>query len=380
MQLVCIPESFSPSLSSARLEVIVANAAKAVFPDVTVKGLQTEMGVGNVLESFRAAMGGQYVVMPVMGLCGVPVSARYLSAGDTAVVAATEAAGMQLRQPGFGALNTTSYGVGELIGHALSAGHKHVIVSLTGIATADAGCGIAAALGVRFINRQGQPFLPMGATLTAIDKIAPNHFFLRPHAHTITVLADTTDSLNNPQALLNAIGMEPGVEPQHLTRLTDGLRHLAETVRRQGGEKLMGIVGGLAGGAAAAGMRGMLRVEINTDGPAALIGTAARDHTLAEADMIVAVLPEVTEATLAEGGALDLPLKPTSEDASRPVVLFTRRLPTAEVTEALYAAGVTAIYPLLFTEPTEQTVFREDDALKVVLDNTFRLLKEMRRA
>ena len=359
MQLAAITENLSPSLSADRLKLLINQSVKDVFPDATIKDLDGGKSSGNILERFRDAMGGQFVVMPVMGLCGARISARYLSAGDTAVVSAAEAAGVQLRQPGFGALNTTSFGVGELIGHALSAGHKHILVSLAGMVSADAGCGIAAALGVRFINQQGQPFLPVGGNLAAIDKIAPNQFFLRPHAQTITVLAESADTLNSPQTLLNEIAKEPGVEAPHLKALAEGFKHLANTIRRQGGEKILGFAGGLTGGGALAGLRGMIRAEVKVAEP-----------RLTDVDYLVAVLPEVTEETLKEGALLGSLLQ---EEHSARVILLTKELKVCA--KNLYSLGITSIFPLNFTVLNEKTPLREDEVVSFALENAMRLLK-----
>ncbi|MFR6028136.1 MAG: glycerate kinase [Sutterella wadsworthensis] len=57
------------------------------------------------------------------------MSARYLSAGDTAYVELAEAAGLRHRA-GFSAANTTTFGAGGLIGEALNAGHRRIVITL----------------------------------------------------------------------------------------------------------------------------------------------------------------------------------------------------------------------------------------------------------
>ena len=47
----------------------------------------------------------------------------------------------------------TTYGVGELILDAISKGFPQIIIGLGGSATNDAGCGMAAALGVKFYDQ-----------------------------------------------------------------------------------------------------------------------------------------------------------------------------------------------------------------------------------
>lgn len=65
----------------------------------------------------------------------------------------------------------TTYGVGQLLAHALDHGAKRLILGLGGSCTNDGGCGAAAALGVRFYDRQGRGFVPTGGTLADIETI-----------------------------------------------------------------------------------------------------------------------------------------------------------------------------------------------------------------
>ena len=61
--------------------------------------------------------------------------------------------------------------MGQLLAHALDHGAKRLILGLGGSCTNDGGCGAAAALGVRFYDRQGRGFVPTGGTLADIETI-----------------------------------------------------------------------------------------------------------------------------------------------------------------------------------------------------------------
>jgi glycerate kinase len=51
-------------------------------------------------------------------------------------------------------LNTTSYGTGELIRHALDQGFTDLSIAIGGSATNDGGMGCARALGIRFLDAE----------------------------------------------------------------------------------------------------------------------------------------------------------------------------------------------------------------------------------
>jgi glycerate kinase len=81
------------------------------------------------------------------------------------------AAGLPLVGDAMNPVRTTTYGVGELMRHALEHGAKRIILALGGSATNDGGCGAAAAMGTRFFDAAGEAFVPVGGTLSKIARI-----------------------------------------------------------------------------------------------------------------------------------------------------------------------------------------------------------------
>ena len=186
VNILLIPDSFKGSLSSARLCTILKAVAQEVMPDAQVTALPAADGGEGTLDMLRRAVGGAFVV-----------NARYLSAGDTAYIEMAEAAGLQHRLPGFNAANTTTFGVGQLCGEAINAGHRRLVLTMGGSCTADAGCGMAAALGARFIAPNGRPFIPTGDSLTAIRHMSLNPFFWNSGIQ-VEALCDVTNPLCGP--------------------------------------------------------------------------------------------------------------------------------------------------------------------------------------
>lgn len=89
------------------------------------------------------------------GPLGQKVKAVYGILPDkTAVIEMAEAAGLPLvpvdkRNP----METTTYGVGELISHAMDRGCRKFIVGIGGSATNDGGVGMLQALGCHFYKK-----------------------------------------------------------------------------------------------------------------------------------------------------------------------------------------------------------------------------------
>lgn len=341
VNILLIPDSFKGSLSSARLCAIMKAAAADVMPQAEVQAFPAADGGEGTLEAVRAAVGGAYVVQTVTGPCGQPVSARYLSSGDTAYVEMAQAAGMQYRLPGFSAANTTTFGVGQLIRHALDAGHRHIIVTLGGSCTNDAGCGMAAALGTRFIAPNGRPFIPTGASLSAIRAIQLNPFFFARKAVTVSALCDVTNPLFGPDGAARVFGPQKGATPEEVTVLDEGMKHLAGLFAKAKGPRLNVISGAGAAGGTGAGVVAFLNGKL-LSGTDTLLDVMHFPDAAAKADLIVTGEGRVDSQTA--GGKLISGV--ASRAGGRPVVVLTGSIAPGTDLKPLYDMGVTAVLPV----------------------------------
>lgn len=88
---------------------------------------------------------------------GREITAYYGCVGGTAVIEMAQASGLPLvmeaeRDP----RKTSTYGTGQLLMDALQRGFRDIRIAIGGSATNDGGMGMASALGVRFLDCDGQ--------------------------------------------------------------------------------------------------------------------------------------------------------------------------------------------------------------------------------
>lgn len=368
MKILLIPDSFKGSLSSARLCAIMKKAALDVMPDAQVTSIPAADGGEGTLDVIRNSIGGSFVVHSVTGPCGQPVSARYLSAGDTAYVELAEAAGLQHRLPGFSAANTTTFGAGRLIGEALNAGHRRIVITLGGSCTTDAGCGMAAALGVRFTAPNGRSFIPTGATLGAIRHIALNPFFFQSGVR-IEALCDVTNPLCGPNGSARVFGPQKGATPEMVETMEAGMAHLATIFERNKGPKIADMPCAGAAGGCGAGVVAFLNGRL-LSGSDALLDLMNFSALAADADLIVTGEGMVDDQTA--GGKL------VSAVAARangtPVVVLAGGIAEGTNLEALYEKGVTAVMPVTSRPMTlGEAMSGGADAVRLTATQLFRL-------
>ena len=173
MRVLVAMDSFKGSLTSLE----AGNAAKegilAVYPNADITVCPLADGGEGTVDALGAT--GEFCDVTVTGPLGEPVAARYciLPETGTAVMEMAAAAGLTLvpeekRDP----MITTTYGVGEMIRHAIGRGCRRFMIGIGGSATNDGGTGMLSALGFRFLDEEGCP-IPMGArglrVLSSID-------------------------------------------------------------------------------------------------------------------------------------------------------------------------------------------------------------------
>ena len=156
-KFILIPDSFKGTMDSMTLCGIMEKAIRKHFPESKVVSLPVGDGGEGTVDSFLYALGGERIKLEAAGPNFEPVDSFYglLDGGSVAVIEMAAAAGLPLAGPDSNPLDTSTYGVGQLILDAASRKVEKIVLGLVGSATKDVGCGLSAALGVRFLDYLG---------------------------------------------------------------------------------------------------------------------------------------------------------------------------------------------------------------------------------
>lgn len=244
-----IPDSFKGTMSSRQICEIMERSIRRLEPDASVISLPVADGGEGSIDAFLAAMGGARRHVRVCGPFMEELDAEYaVLPGETAVIEIAACAGLPLVSSHPDPERATTYGVGQLILHALHSGCRRVIVCLGGSATNDGGAGAAAALGVEFFDAHGRRFVPTGGTLGQIASLK------MPAANplagvSLTAMCDVDNPLLGPDGASAVFGPQKGATPAMVQRLEDGLRHYSQLVTASLGCDAASLAGaGAAGG------------------------------------------------------------------------------------------------------------------------------------
>ena len=283
---VVVSDSFKGTVSSREICEIAQRVIPRHFPACEVVCIPVADGGEGTVDCFIQAMGAQRVEVTVTNALGEKSAAAYARIGELAIIEMAAAAGLPqvgaLRCPG----TATTYGVGELIAHAVDSGCRKILLGLGGSATNDGGCGCAAALGVRFYDAAGQSFIPVGDTLGRIARIDTAKADELLRSVEITVMCDVTTPLYGPTGAAYVFAPQKGADAEKVKSLDAGLRHFGDVIRSQYGLDVGAMPGAGAAGGMGAGCVALLGGTIQS-GIDAVLDVTGFDRQLEGADLVI---------------------------------------------------------------------------------------------
>lgn len=283
---VVVSDSFKGTVSSREICAIAQRVIPRHFPACEVVCIPVADGGEGTVDCFIQAMGAQRVEVTVTNALGEKSAAAYARLDELAIIEMAAAAGLPQvgarRCPG----TATTYGVGELIAHAVGSGCKRILLGLGGSATNDGGCGCAAALGVGFLDADGQSFVPVGDTLGRIARIDTARAEELLRGVEITIMCDVTNPLYGPAGAAYVFAPQKGADAEKVKILDAGLRHFGDVIRSQLGIDVSMMPGAGAAGGMGAGCAALLGGTIQS-GIDAVLDVTGFDRQLEGADLVI---------------------------------------------------------------------------------------------
>jgi glycerate kinase len=344
MKLIIAPDSFKESLSAEAVAAAIAEGWRRVYPEAQIVAKPMADGGEGTVDALLAASAGERRESPVRGPLGAPVSAHWgWLDGNTAVIEMASASGLQLLAPAQrDARVTSSFGTGELIRAALDAGATRIILGLGGSATNDGGSGLLRALGVRFLDADGDPLEEGGAALARLERLDLAGLDGRLAQVRVEVAADVDNPLCGPRGASAVFGPQKGADPQQVRQLDDALRRFGAVAAQALGEDHsefpgVGAAGGL-GFAARAFLAARFRPGVEL--VAELCGLA---EAMRGADLVITGEGRLDAQSL--HGKTPMGVARVAKAAGVPVVAIAGSL--GDGYQELYAVGIDAAFSLV---------------------------------
>ena len=266
-RIVIAPQAFKQSISARAAAIAIQSGVTRAIPDAETVLIPVADGGDGTLAALIDTTGGQYFTADVTGPLGETVAAQWgvMGDGETAVIEMALASGLALipdhrRDP----LTATTYGTGQLMAAALDAGYTRIIVGLGGSATNDGGTGMAAALGVRFLNADGHELPPGGAALANLNAIDTSGVHPGLAGATIIGATDVTNPLCGDTGASAIFGPQKGATPEMVRELDGCLANLARVIQSELGIGVLDTPGSGAAGGLGAGLIAFANCELRS--------------------------------------------------------------------------------------------------------------------
>lgn len=232
-KIIIACDSFKGSLSSSSANCAVRDGILETLNSLGVSAEIRAFAIGDGGEGTSAALSETFKARPAsvrtVGPLGDPVTATYAISADgrTAIMDMASAAGLNLVPEGrLDPLAASTCGVGTMLLDAASRGCREIIIGLGGSATTDAGTGMLAALGYRFLDAEGNILTSCGASLQKIARIVPPS--AKPlEGIKITAACDVRNPLFGPEGAAYVFAPQKGADPMQVEELDRGLRNFA---------------------------------------------------------------------------------------------------------------------------------------------------------
>ena len=280
MKVVIAIDSFKGSMSSIEAGEAAAAGIRKVYSEAKTKVYPLADGGEGTVRALAQGLGGSLENVTVTGPLGAPVVCEYAiwekrniggsgridfvgkemmavsenasvventsiieskrgyknekKCGKTAIIEMAGAAGITLVPPELlNPINTTTYGVGEVIKDAISKGCRNFIIGIGGSATNDGGIGMLQALGFGFMNKNGQP-VPFGARgLEELETITDTYVIPELKECEFRIACDVTNTLCGEQGASAVYGPQKGATPSMIMQMDKWLAYYAALAKEK---------------------------------------------------------------------------------------------------------------------------------------------------
>ena len=342
MKVLIAPDKFKHSLSTFQAIEAIQKGLQQSSDSFQLTCLPLADGGDDFAEVMGHYTSAQKIMVEVADPLFRPVQASYFIRGRTAFIEMAKASGLQLLKPGeFNCMLTSSYGTGQMIAHALSHGVDEIILGIGGSATNDCGIGMAAALGYRFLDKDGKEVLPAGGNLIHIYKVEAPPKTVMDHKRFV-IASDVTNYLTGDFGAARVFAPQKGATPEMVQSLEEGALHLAKVVQRDLGINILQITGGGAAGGMGAGSVAFFGAVL-VNGAELVFKYSQAETQIRDADVVITGEGKIDHQSLQ--GKLLHGISVLCQQYNKPLIALCG---TLDVTpNQLEEAGVTAAFSII---------------------------------
>ena len=379
MKVVVAIDSLKGSLSSLEAGSAIREGIHRATDDAQVVVRPLADGGEGTVEALALGMNGRIELIKVTGPLGDSVEAAYgiIDETRTAIIEMSAAAGITLiseqdRNP----MNTTTYGVGEMIADAIRKGCRNFIVGIGGSATNDGGIGMLQALGYSFLDADQNP-VPFGAKgLSVLETISDEHAIPQLKDCHFKIACDVTNTLCGEQGCSAIFGPQKGATPTMIMQMDKWLAYYAHLTQKKYPKANMQQAGTGAAGGLGFAFLAYTNAVLESGIKIVLEETKLASY-IKDADIVITGEGRLDGQTVM--GKAPIGVAEIAKKYHKPVIAFSGCV--TEDAIACNSHGIDAFFPILRTVTSLEDAMLPDNARKNMVscsEQVFRLIKTFR--
>ena len=375
MKVVVAIDSLKGSLSSIEAGNTIKSAILSVKPDASVIVKPLADGGEGTTDAFIEGLGGEKTELSVTGPLGAPVNAYYgyLPQTNTAIMEMASAAGITLipenkKNP----LLATTYGVGEMIRHAIGKGCRNFIIGIGGSATNDGGIGMLKALGYSFLDENGQDIGEGGQALSKVMSIDASHICPELSECNFQVACDVNNPLCGSNGATYIYGPQKGVTEEMKEELDRGMAHFAQITEHVLNNHFSEAEGAGAAGGLGFALLSYLNARL-TPGIELILEAIELEKEVQDADIVITGEGRLDHQTAM--GKAPVGVARLAKKYGARVISFAGSV--TKDAGACNDAGIDAFFPIVRGVTTLEEAMKPDNAranMAATVEQVFRLL------
>jgi glycerate kinase len=333
MHILIAPNAFKNSLDASKAALAIEQGLKESQLACTTECFPIADGGDGTGSLIIERCKGTIISKEVLDPLGRKINSQFglIDDGKTAVIEMADASGLRLLKKGeLNPLKASSFGTGELIRFALDERVNKIIIAMGGSATVDGGCGILSALGIKFLNADGDNLTVMSGDLVNLARIDNSNVDPRIAVCEIIILCDVNNKLLGPEGAARVFGPQKGASPSDVNLLDRFLGNFAAVSKTQLGTDMAAIKHGGAAGGATAGLHTWLNAKL-VNGIEYFLSLTGFEEALKKADLVITGEGSIDTQTLQGKGPYGVALR--AKEKNIPVIGIAGKVPLKPDTE-----------------------------------------------
>jgi glycerate kinase len=295
MNILIAPSGFKESLMADAVANCIENGVRRIFQNANIHKIPVVDGGEGFAKILIDMTNGTLHTVKTTGPVGQEIDSHFGFLGGepvkTAILEMAATAGLSLvprdlRNP----MVTTTYGLGELIRHALDAGAERILIGCGDSGTNDGGAGMVQALGARLLDKDGNEITRGAQGLLDLHTIDVSNLDPRLKNVVIDVACNPHVQLCGNQGVARVFGPQKGATPEQVELLDAALTNWGRLIHLFLGKTVIGLEGSGASGGLGSGLSAFLDATLHP-----------RYDIIMQYQRVEDIMPEIDLVISAEG-------------------------------------------------------------------------------